>query len=235
MKRVLLIAAFLLGCAAHAEYGITIYEAKFHSSQGDFIGYFEADGISHENLRNPGALNYPIQHNQHVFFYKELITYAYTGSPYQETPHIDTNYILIDRDSMSVQDVDSISIINTIQWSYLWGSYILYDTRAGESDWLKSVAPQSTHIWFELCEYNINIHEDTPQTREFVARIEELSRNLEEVRARIDQDLEHGYTEDKDSLGDYYEKVENETQEELSVLFKEYKGSKIVVISFCTC
>lgn len=236
MKKFLpLFIIFAFSNLSKAEYGITIYEVEYHTANRDFIGYFESTGFRLDDLRNPSNLNYPMRQGEHLFYYKELVEYAYYGSPYSEVPQIDTNYVLIEIDSIHVQNVDSISIVQTYDWSYLWGYSILYDTKAGETDWMLNMADVSTFISFELCEFKINIHEDTPQTRAFVEKVKELSDELEKIRKRVEEDFAFGYTEDKEALGAYFDKVLSETEKELLELFQEYRGSKIVIISLCTC
>lgn len=234
MKRVLLIAAFLLGCVAHAEYGTTIYQLKFQTTRGDITGYIDLTDHSVGDFESPNFRGVP-RDGDKFFVQKELVKYAYTSyrGPYE--PEMDTTYILLDWDSIPVSEVQQIEIVETIAWSYLWGSAMTEDIKAGEAEWMNQPAGIYAHVGFELCDYDINIHEDTPQTKEFLEKIEALIDRLEEVRHRIQQDYEHGYTEDRDALGAYYEKVEREAEEELSELFKAYNDAKIVVISFCTC
>ncbi|KAB2814101.1 hypothetical protein [Phaeocystidibacter luteus] len=232
MKSVAVLFALLFSILVRAEYNSTIFEFELNTKAGVVSAYINTTaGIPEDKMDEPRWLTYyldPRPNQEYFHFHKELVEYTHV-------PWMDTLYLLVVEDSIHIDSIQSFSIANTIDWSYLWGDQILSEVDADDLDWLYSPPTRTATLSAELCEYSIQSHASNEGIENFWTEFEKLSALYDSKYERLHQKMVEADHSQTDAINREMQRLEEQTSVHLEILLSEYIGLKIVVITFCSC
>lgn len=231
MKFSLLFGILFLSFSSIAEYGTTIYELNIYSNGEATRGFIQhAHGFEMSPITSPQEWMYRAQYEGEQFYFSHDLFY------YTQNSWADTLYIYIQPDSIPRASVDSIKIVNTIQWTYLWGSAMTDDLTADDYEWLNSPTLDTIHINIDLCEYTFHFHEVSPELLNFRNQLQELQQYYNAELERIREEWnDQGHKRQHEHLWQAENEVDKRVTERLGELLVEYDQYRVIGVVFCSC
>ena len=151
---------------------------------------------------------------------------------WEGSTEFDTIYGISDQDSIAVDLVKSIEVLEIIDQGYLVSLDIM-SAIEDINDWTKSEPVQYVRDGATMCDWQIFIHKRSPKTEKVLAELEAYGKSYERRYKKLEEELSH-YQEDE-NLKKKMEKLEEEGDKEKARIISRFKGEKVAIITFCSC
>lgn len=215
-----LFVCLFFNTALRAEYGGFHFTLEIVTKAGKSIkayNYVYEDYLSKDSLVSQSyllrVLCYPTATADDTFHYfQERIDYTFQY-PEDETNQKYKAYQLYQLVGMSKLEIQSISIIEQIPSA--GGLGIFNELTLKDEVWFRKKVKRSEHFATNLCDYIINIHEETENTKKTIQLFNELN--------------------DQYKSEDISEQEFEVFLNQFEALLERFKGEKVVIVISCFC
>lgn len=242
MKKVLFFVLLIYTIASKAEYNghyisfeiLTKNSERIsgHTYLVDISHYVASGSYEHYLEKHLGILlqnQFKDGFGSHAYF-RHLVKYNYTNGNNEDS----YAYLLLEKQNISLSEILSVKIIQMIPFTYLVNISSKHQVK--DKEWIQHRAIDTALIKGHLCEWFINLHENSSES-------ERVLRKLQKLEANIKANIKSLEEEKDNSDGRYYLEAEKKIyslQEQKDTLFSDILEkldgrTRTVVIQFCSC
>ncbi|MGB0175936.1 MAG: hypothetical protein ACPF9D_02140 [Owenweeksia sp.] len=236
MKKVLLAVLILSGFCARAEYNGCFFKLSVEKMDGtSFIGHlYMTDAIiKTDSLNNNDYLVWnsgrgEFMPEDSIRFYKKRLSYIISLENQQ-----DTIYTLLEPMALSKKEIRNIRVLDKIEQSYLYGLEILHES--DDYAWLSKKPQTVLKTGGYLCDWEIFIHEESPQTNEVQGKLRKYEAEAEAKLKKLSIELNSSDGPYHRELQENINSLEERLDTDIPEILKGFKGEKVVILAFCSC
>ncbi len=195
------------------------------------MAYFDQDSI-HKSTYLKKHLNQAGHYRQLPFFKYSpgLLKYSYS-TPEDTTQY--AAYTLIDQDSIPLAEIESIRIVEMIDFGYLLN--IASGHQLSDTIWMKQPVVEMAFIGGYLCTFDVYVHENSSTVKQVFKEMDAFNKKNEKEFNDLEEELEYLNGKEREDLEQKIDDYQEELDEKASAILEKLNGEKVVIISFCSC